>query len=72
MIYLNFPSSIDTDIDFFNVNDRIPIRISLNLFPRSSIDSKLAVVQVMAWCRIGGKPLSEPMLTQFTDAYMRH
>ena len=26
----------------------------------------------MAWRRIGDKPLSEPMLTQFTDAYMRH
>ena len=26
----------------------------------------------MAWCRIGDKPLSEPMLTQFTDAYMPH
>ena len=26
----------------------------------------------MAWHRIGDKPLSEPMLTQFTDVYMRH
>ena len=26
----------------------------------------------MAWRRIGAKPLSEAMLTQFTDAYMRH
>ena len=26
----------------------------------------------MAWCRIGDKPLSEPMLTWFIDAYMRH
>ena len=26
----------------------------------------------MAWRRIGDKPLSESMLTQFTDAYMRH
>ena len=26
----------------------------------------------MAWRLIGDKPLSEPMLTQFTDAYMRH
>ena len=26
----------------------------------------------MAWRRIGDKPLSEPMLTQFTDAYRRH
>ena len=26
----------------------------------------------MAWRRTGDKPLSEPMLTQFTDAFMRH
>ena len=26
----------------------------------------------MAWHRIGDKPLSEPMLTRFFDAYMRH
>ena len=25
----------------------------------------------MAWHRTGDKPLSEPMLNQFTDAYMR-
>ena len=25
----------------------------------------------MAWSRIGNKPLSELMLTRFTDAYMR-
>ena len=25
----------------------------------------------MAWRRIGVKPLSEPMLTRFTDIYMR-
>ena len=24
------------------------------------------------WIRTGDKPLSEPMLTRFTDAYMRH
>ena len=29
-------------------------------------------VQIMAWRRIGDKPLSVPMLTQFTDIYMRH
>ena len=27
---------------------------------------------MMAWRRIGAKPLSEPMLTQFTAAYLRH
>ena len=26
----------------------------------------------MAWRRICDKPLFEPMLTRFTDAYMRH
>ena len=31
-----------------------------------------ALVLIMAWCRIGNKPLSEPMLTRFADIYMRH
>ena len=57
---------------FLNENDKILIRISLKFVPRSPIDNKPALVQVMAWRRIGDKPLSEPMLTQFTDAYMRH
>ena len=57
---------------FLNENDIIPIQISLKFLPRSPIDIKLALVQVMAWRRIGDKPLSEPMLTRFTDAYMRH
>ena len=26
----------------------------------------------MVWHRLGNKPLSKPMLTRFTDAYMRH
>ena len=36
------------------------------------LESEKALVQKMAWHRIGVKPLSEPMLTQFTDACMRH
>ena len=31
-----------------------------------------ALPQVMAWRRTGAKPLPEPMVTQFTDAYMWH
>ena len=31
-----------------------------------------ALVQVMAWCQTGDKPLPEQMLTQSSDAYMRH
>ena len=57
---------------FLNQNDRIPIQISLKFVPRSPIDNKPALVQIMAWRRIGDKPLSESMQTQFTDAYMRH
>ena len=55
-----------------NENDRIPIRISLKFVPKSPIDNTPALVQVMAWCRIGNKPLPEPMLTQFADTYIRH
>ena len=38
----------------------------------SPIDNMSALVQVMAWRRIGDKPLPELMMTQFIDAYMRH
>ena len=55
---------------FLNENDRIPIRISLKSVSRSPIDNKPALVQVMAWRRTGDESLSEPMLIQFTDAYM--
>ena len=57
---------------FFNENDRIPIRVSLKFVHRSPIDNKPIFVRVMAWRWTGDKPLPEPMLTQFTDAYMRH
>ena len=36
------------------------------------IDNKSALVQVMAWCQTGNKPLPEAMMTQFTDEYMQH
>ena len=54
---------------FLNKNGRILIQISLKFVPRSSNDNKSALVQVMAWRQTGDKPLSEQMLTQFTDAY---
>ena len=47
-------------------------QISLKFVPRGPTDNKSALVQVMAWCQTGNKPLPEPMLTQFIDAYMRH
>ena len=63
--------------DIFNcifVNDKfcILIKISLKVIPMGPIDNKPASVYTMVWRRIGDKPLSEPVLTQCTDAYMRH
>ena len=55
---------------FLNENDRIQIQILLKDVPRSRIYNKPTLVQVMAWRRTGDKPLSEPMMTQFIDAYM--
>ena len=45
------------------------IQKSLKFVPKGPIDNKSMLVQVIA---TGDKPLSEPMLTQFTKAYMRH
>ena len=56
---------------FLNETYRISIQISLKLVPRSPIDNKPEFVQVMAWRQTGDKPLPEPMMTQFTGAYMR-
>ena len=50
----------------------ILIKISPKFVPKGLIDNNPALVQIMAWHRTGDKPLSEPMLTQFTDANMRH
>ena len=56
----------------FNESLWISITISLKFIPNGPIDYKPALVQVMAWHRTGEKPLPESMLTQFTDAYIRH
>ena len=50
----------------------ISIDISLKFVPKGPINNKWALVQAMAWRRTDDKPFPEPMLTRFTDAYMRH
>ena len=50
----------------------ILIRISLNIVPKGPIDNNPALVQIIAWCCTCNKPLSEPMLTRFINAYMHH
>ena len=57
---------------FLNENDRIQIQIWLKFVPRGSTDNKSSLVLVMVRHQTGDKPFPEPMLTQFTEAYMRH
>ena len=44
----------------------------MKFVPNGTIDNKSAMVQVMAWCQTGDKPLPVSMLTQFADAYVQH
>ena len=57
---------------FLNENVQISIKMSIKFVPNCPINNIPALVQILAWRRPGDKPLSEPMLTRFTYAYMRH
>ena len=47
---------------FLNQNTSISVNISLKLVPEGRINNIPALVQIMAWCWQGDKPLSEPMM----------
>ena len=55
---------IDTKRQFSNAfpNALISLKISLQFVPKDRLKNIPALVQIMAWCRPGDKPLSEPML----------
>ena len=57
---------------FLNISSIKVFEFQLQFIPKGPIDYKSALVQVAAWHRTGDKPLPESMLTQFTDAYIRH
>ena len=40
----------------------VSIKVSLKFVPKGPINNTPALVQIMAWCRPGDKPLSEPMM----------
>ena len=65
--------SADGFFKCLSVNEKAWIlnNISLKFVPKGLINNISALVQILAWHRLGDKPLSEPMLTQFTDACMR-
>ena len=47
---------------FLNENLWILLEISLKFIPKFPINNITALVQIMAWCQPGNKPLSEPMM----------
>ena len=47
---------------FFSENVWFSFKISLKFVPKVRINNISALVQTMAWCRPGDKPLSEPMV----------
>ena len=58
---------------FFNENVLILIKMSLEFVPKAPINNIPALVQIMAWCRPGDKPLTEPVLVRLlmlNDAYV--
>ena len=59
----HFPDDIFKCI-FLNENVWILIKISLKFVPNGPIVNIPALVQIMAWRRPGGKPLSEPMMVR--------
>ena len=56
----------------FSETVTISINISPKFDPMDQINNSPALVQIKACCLTSNKPLSEPILTQFTGAYMRH
>ena len=65
--YYTFKCIYMTEFFFF-----ILIQISQKFVSKDPIDKKPALVQVIAWCRLGNKALPDSMLTQFIDTCMQH
>ena len=57
----HFADDISNGI-FLNENVWIPLKFSLKFVPKGPINNIPALVQIMAWCGPGDKPLSEPKL----------
>ena len=57
---------------FLNENAWALFDISLKFVRNVPIENKSELAEVLARCWTGDKSLTEPMMTQFDDAYMRH
>ena len=72
--WTKWPSFRKQYIQMHFVNEKfcIFIKMSPKFVPKGPIGNNPALTKIIAWRRIGDKPLSEQMLNQFTDAYMQH
>ena len=59
--YRHFADNIFKCI-FVNENVSISLEISPKFIPMVWLNNIPALIQIMAWCRAGDKPLSEPMM----------
>ena len=60
----NILQTIFLNVFFFNENVWISIKISLKFVVKGPINNIPTLVQIMAWCRSGDEPLSEPMMVR--------
>ena len=44
----------------------------IEISSQGSFDNRTALLQMMAWRQTGDKPLSEPLMADYFDAYVRH
>ena len=44
----------------------------LKVVPNGPVDNNIVLFQIIAWHQTRANPLSEPMMVQVGDAYMRH
>ena len=56
---------------FLCENFHISIQISLTPVSKDQINDEPGLVEIMAWHRIGDKPLSEPVIDYITNANTR-
>ena len=64
----HFPDGIFKCI-FLNENVGISLKISLEFVPTGQINNIPALVQIMAWRRLGDEPLSEPKMLVYRRIY---
>ena len=66
----NGPHFVDDIFKCILLNDFV--WISINISPKFVPESSTNNIPAMAWRRASEKPLHEPMITCFTEAYVRH